>query len=407
MRVLYTVHRYGEEVVGGAETACRLFAEKLVERGHSVDVLTSCAVSYVDWANHYAPGPQVINGVQVHRVPVSQQRDPAVFAKLHGTMMRDPGKSTIADQMEWLDAMGPLLQGQESHLRRLAARADVAVFMTYLYPTTAYGVPVLAGDIPVVIQPTAHDEPPARVPFFIPVMRSADALLYLTEEEGDVASRAFGVSAPSVVTGIGLDMDGLRADGRRFRQKHNLGDDPYLLYVGRVDTFKGVSELMRYFVEYKGRNPSNLRLVLAGEQVMELPDVTDIRYVGFLDEGDKADAIDGCIALMQPSPYESFSIVLCEAWRGGRPVLVQGFSEVLTGQCLRSQGGLPYNGFAEFEGCVRRILDDPILATELGANGYEYVRKNYSWDVVMERFEQGLELGRQHHVSKRRWSTRA
>jgi glycosyltransferase involved in cell wall biosynthesis len=80
---------------------------------------------------------------------------------------------------------------------------------------------------------------------------------------------------------------------------------------------------------------------------------------------------------------------------------------VLTGQCLRSQGGLPYNGFAEFEGCVRRILDDPILATELGANGYEYVRKNYSWDVVMERFEQGLELGRQHHISKRRWSTRA
>jgi glycosyltransferase involved in cell wall biosynthesis len=404
MRILYTVHRYGEEVVGGAETACRFFAERLVERGHSVDVLTSCAVSYVDWANHYAPGPQVINGVNVHRVPVTQERDPLVFASLHGQMMREPHKSTIADQMAWLDAMGPLLQDQPAHLRRLASGADVAVFMTYLYPTTAYGVPVLAGDIPVVIQPTAHDEPPAHVPCFAPVMRSADALIYLTDEEGLVSSRVFGVSAPAVVTGIGLDMDCPAADGRRFRQEHGLGDDPYLLYVGRVDTFKGVAELMRYFVEFKGRNPSNLRLVLAGEQVMELPEIDDIRYVGFVDENQKADAIDGCEALVQPSPYESFSIVLCEAWRGGKPVLVQGYSEVLTGQCLRSQGGLPYNGFAEFEGCVRRILHDPGLATELGANGHDYVDKNYSWGIVMERFEHGLELGRRSFVSKRRFA---
>ena len=401
MRVLYTVHRYGEEVVGGAETACRLFAEKLVERGHSVDVLTSCAVSYVNWADHFAPGLHVINGVNVNRIPVSRERDSVMFTELHEGIMRDPGNSTLAEQTAWLDAMGPLLQNQSSHLRRLAAGADVAVFMTYLYPTTAYGAPVLSGEVPVVIQPTAHDEPPAHVPFFAPVMRSADALLYLTEEEGNVASRIFGVTAPSVVTGIGLDMDGSSADGQRFRQQHGLGDDPYLLYVGRVDTFKGVSELMRYFVEFKGRNPSNLRLVLAGEQVMDLPEVDDIRYVGFVDEDQKADAIDGCVALVQPSPYESFSIVLCEAWRGRKPVLVQGYSEVLTGQCIRSQGGLPYSGFAEFEGCVRRILGDPALADKLGGNGHDYVRRNYSWDIVMTRFEQGLELGREHFAAGR------
>lgn len=395
MRVLYTVHRYGEEVVGGAETACRLFAEKLVERGHSVDVLTSCAVSYVDWADRYAPGLQVINGVNVNRVPVSRRRDPVEFAEYHKNILRNPGYSTLADQMAWLDAMGPLLQNQPSHLRRLAAEADVAVFMTYLYPTTAYGVPVVSGDVTVVIQPTAHDEPPAHVPFFAPVMRSADALLYLTEEERDIASRIFGVNVPSVVTGIGLDVDGPSADGQRFRQLHGLGDDPYLLYIGRVDTFKGVSELMRYFVEFKGRNPSHLKLVIAGEQMMDLPEVDDIRYVGFVDEGNKADAIDGCVALVQPSPYESFSIVLCEAWRGRKPVLVQGYSEVLTGQCVRSKGGLPYSGFAEFEGCVRRILGDPALAAELGRNGHDYVRGNYSWSTVMTRYEHGLELGRE------------
>ena len=393
MRILYSVHRYGQEVVGGAETACRLFAERLVRLGHEVDVLTSCALSYVDWADHFAPGTSTLNGVSVHRLPVSHPRDAEAFALFHSAIMQDPEGSTIADQMEWLMAMGPCMTKHASTLRRLAGHCDTAVFMTYLYPTTAFGVPVLAGEVPVVIQPTAHDEPPAYVPYFRHVMGLSDSILYLTEEEREVGRRVFGATAPSVVTGIGLDFDVTPGDGSVFRARHGLGDDPYIVYVGRIDTFKGVAELMRYFVEFKGRNPSNLRLVLAGEKQMELPTVDDIRYVGFVDEREKADAIAGSVALVQPSPYESFSIVLCEAWREGKPVMVQAYSEVLTGQCRRSQGGLPYSGFAEFEGCLRRLLNDAGLARELGRNGREYVRRTYSWDEVMSRFLEGLEMG--------------
>ena len=48
MRVLYSVQRYGEDIVGGSESACRSFAEQLVARGDEVEVTTSCARSYVD-----------------------------------------------------------------------------------------------------------------------------------------------------------------------------------------------------------------------------------------------------------------------------------------------------------------------------------------------------------------------
>jgi len=91
MKILYSVQRYGTEIVGGSESACRLFAEQLVQRGHEVHVLTSTALSYVTWANHYSPGTSELNGVIVHRLSVQQERDSAVFAQLHEEILTDPG----------------------------------------------------------------------------------------------------------------------------------------------------------------------------------------------------------------------------------------------------------------------------------------------------------------------------
>lgn len=392
MRILYVVQRYGDRVVGGAETACRMFAEKLVERGHEVTVLTSCAVSFVTWENDLPPGDRTENGVLVRRIPVVEPRNPDAFARVHSRVIDDSVVLSIAEQREWLLAMGPRLQNLTGELRRAASESDVAVFMTYMYAPTAFGLPFLAGSLPVVLQPTAHDEPAIRVPHFRSVFFNADALLYLTEEEQETVFRVFGSRLPGVVTGIGIDPVAPSGRTKSFRTSHDLGDDPYLLYVGRIDTFKGVAELMRFFVEFKGRNPSNLRLVLAGEQSMQLPDVADIRHVGFLDEDDRNAAIAGSVALVQPSPFESFSMVLCEAWMQSRPVLVQGWSEVMVGQCRRSGGGLPYRGYAEFEGCLRVLLDDPGLADELGRNGREWVIGTYGWDAVIDRFEQGVNV---------------
>lgn len=387
MRFLYSVHRYGEEIVGGAETACRGFAERLVSRGHEVTVLTSCALHYDTWSDHYSPGESTLNGVKVVRLPVEHSRDPVAFAQQHEKILRDPTNASFGDQVAWLSAMGPMLKSHHSALVDMASSADAAVFMTYLYPTSVFGVSSLAGRVPTLLQPTAHDEPPAQLPIFRSEFHAVDGLLYLTEEEKAIARRLFHADETGTVTGLGVDLDGPVGDGATFRQVHGLGDDPYVIYVGRLDVFKGVSELMRYFVEYKGRNRSNLRLVLAGEQMMPLPEVNDIRHVGFLSEEEKRDAIAGSVALVQPSPYESFSIVLLEAWLQKRPVLVQQYSEVLTGQCMRSGGGLPYRGFAEFEACLDRLVTDSELAHELGENGQRYTRSQYSWDSVLGRFE--------------------
>ncbi len=69
MKTLFVVQRYGTHVAGGSEQCCRLFAEHLAARGHEVEVATSCARNYTDWANEFPAGEERINGVRVHRHP--------------------------------------------------------------------------------------------------------------------------------------------------------------------------------------------------------------------------------------------------------------------------------------------------------------------------------------------------
>jgi glycosyltransferase involved in cell wall biosynthesis len=163
---------------------------------------------------------------------------------------------------------------------------------------------------------------------------------------------------------------------------------------------KGVSQLVDFFIEYKRRNNSNLKLVLAGEAIIELPQHVDIIITGFLKEPMKQAAIKGSLALVQSSYFESFSIVLCEAWVQKRPALVQGASPVLRGQTIRASGGIPYEGFAEFEQAVLMLDEDRTMADELGRLGREYVLQNYQWPVVIDAVERTVEL------AKKRFSQR-
>jgi glycosyltransferase involved in cell wall biosynthesis len=148
------------------------------------------------------------------------------------------------------------------------------------------------------------------------------------------------------VIGIGVDLDS-PGDGDRFRTRLGLGDRPYLVYVGRVEAGKGSEELINFFEAYKERRPGPLALVLVGpaEDRRSHPDIV---YAGFVDDTTRSDALAGSLALAQPSFFESFSMVLTEAWAQGRPVVAQGRTEVLVGQVRRSGGGVWYSGFAEF-----------------------------------------------------------
>ena len=388
-------------MAGGAESHCRQFASRLAARGHRVDVLTTCAVNYVDWANHYPPGTDDLDGVTVHRLPVQRVRDDRLFPPLNTRATGAEGRVPLHLEHQWMRAQGPYVPQLVPWLSGRAPDYDVVVFFTFLYYTTWAGLPVAAALAPTVLHPTAHDEPALHLDIFRILFRHPAALACSTEEEEELLRRQFGVRQPSAVIGVGVDLQHADDGGRMFRAAYGLGERPYLVFVGRVDPHKGSVELLEFFAAYKERAPGPLALAVIGDPVRPLEDHPDVVCTGFVSEAVKESALSGALALVQPSYFESFSMVLTETWAHAKPVLVQGHCDVLVGQCRRSGGGIPYQGYAEFGAAVDLLQEDSGLRQRLGQAGRRYVEEQYAWDAVLDRYEELLESVRRPAGARR------
>jgi len=90
---------------------------------------------------------------------------------------------------------------------------------------------------------------------------------------------------------------------------------------------------------------------------------------------------------MMPSPFESLSMVLLEAWNHGLPALVNARCKVLRGQVERADAGLYYGNTVEFIAALDYLLDHPEQARQLGRQGLAYVDREYRWPIVMGKIE--------------------
>lgn len=387
MRILMVVQRYGSDVFGGAEAYARSLASRLASRGHDVHVLTSCARNYVSWANHYPEGTETIDGVTVHRLPAAIERTRLAADFDLRTFSTHPWVAPHI-QREWMRQQGPFLPGLVGWLKANSGLFEVNVFVTYLYYTCWAGLP--AARSPSILHPTAHDELPAYLPLYDQLFRFPRGLAFLTPEEADFVTRRFRVHQPSITTGIGIELE-RPGDAGAFRARYGLGDRPYVVSVGRVDPGKGSRELFEFFAEYKRRRPGTLTLVYIGKEVGPLPEHPDVVMTGFVPDEVKDGGVRGAELLIQPSFFESFSLVLAEAWADGKAALVQGRSPVLVGQARRSGGGIPYEGYAEFEAGLDMLLEDQALRQRMGLAGQAHVRMEYHWDHVLDAYEGFLE----------------
>jgi glycosyltransferase involved in cell wall biosynthesis len=360
-------------------------AERMVARGHEVEVATTCAQSYVDWANVFAPETTELHGVVVHRFANAAPRDVG-FDDLHRELTSSPGPHPLPLQREWMRMQGPYSPDLAAWVATHGPSFDCVVCFTYLYWTTASTLAALAGRVPIVLHPTVHDEPALRLSIFDEVFRLPDAFALSTPEEAALIRRRFRRVPPAVVVGVGVDVD--PAEPQKFTELYGLGDTPYLLYAGRVEEGKGARELLDAFTAYKANHPSDpIKLVFLGEAVMTLPERTDVLVTGFVDAATRDAALAGAYALVQPSRFESFSMVLTEAFAHGRPALVQGDCAVLRGHAQRSGAAIPYRDARDFDAALHALREDADRVGAMGDAGRAYVAREYEWDVVLDKYE--------------------
>jgi glycosyltransferase involved in cell wall biosynthesis len=385
MKVALVVQRYGVEVLGGAETLARRVAE-LIAPDVDLTVLTTTAVDYLTWAEDYEPGEDRVNGVRVLRFSVPEPRDPQAFETASERVYAAPGNRERGGA--WMQAQGPNAPGLLEHLREKGRGFDAVVFVTYLYATTADGLPLVADRS--ILVPTVHDEPPLKLAIFDEVFAQARLCVFSTPEERDLARERFGVLDDRArIVGSGID-EYLDADGGRFVRETRI-DKPYALYHGRLDPSKSVPELVEHHVRYRAGRPDALDLVLVGGGEINLPTDHGLHRLGFVSEERKHDAIAGAEVVVCPSPYESLSFSQLEAWSHGRPTLANAKSNVLVGQSRRSGGGLWYANAAEYAAMLDFLARAKPLAAAIGAQGRRYAQTEYSWDRVRENWLSALE----------------
>jgi glycosyltransferase involved in cell wall biosynthesis len=207
--------------------------------------------------------------------------------------------------------------------------------------------------------------------------------MYNTKEEKDFVIQKFqNGNIPYDVAGSGVSLsEDLKNNNSHIPIKEN-----FITYIGRIDESKGCGELFDFFMRYKKETNHTIKLLLLGKPVMKIPCHPDIVSLGFVSEQDKYNILHNSKILLMPSKYESLSIVLLEAWLCKKPVLVNGQCEVLKGQCIRSNGGLWYENYEEFNECLNLLLADEQLRDQLGNKGRRFVDMHYSWETVEKKY---------------------
>jgi glycosyltransferase involved in cell wall biosynthesis len=174
---------------------------------------------------------------------------------------------------------------------------------------------------------------------------------------------------------------------------------PYFLSVGRLVRMKGLDTVIPAFRRYPD---ADWLIVGDGEEMAALrdlaADVPNVKFLGRVENQALDRYYEHAIAAIVPSVgYETFGIVLIEAFRHRAPVIARRigpFPEIVE----PINGGLMFSNTDELVEAMRRLHHDPVLREVLATNGYHAGRERWFEHPVMDRF---LELVEQTRAARR------
>ncbi len=384
MKLGFVTPWYGDYIPGGAEAELRGIVKHLKGTEAEAEVLTTCVEKFgSDWnKNFHKPGATEEGGITVRRFKV-RKRDSEAFDRVNyklmqGVRLTDEEAKIFVNEMVNSDDL-------YAYMREHKDEYDLFVYIPYMFGTTYNGIAVCPEKS--VLIPCLHDESYIYMTPFKELFPRLAGMIFLSDPEKELAERVYDLANVDDRTlGAGVNTE-FTSVAERFRNKFGI-KEKFILYAGRKDPGKGVDVLIKYFGQYKKRHETDLKLVLIGGGEIAIPKQIkkDVIDLGFVDIQDKYDAYAAASLLCQPSFYESFSIVIMESWLAGRPVIVNGKCEVTKNFARKSNGGLWFDNYPEFEGTVNYIMEHEDTADQMGINGRQFVLENFAWNVITDKF---------------------
>ncbi|MBW1690545.1 MAG: glycosyltransferase family 4 protein [Deltaproteobacteria bacterium] len=392
--VAIVVQRCHESIVGGSEAEAWQCANMLKNR-YQVEILTTSAADYITWANEFPQGREERNGIAIRRFKVDNKRS-LYWYKLHEKLLNSFNKAnlqkakstgkynligwTLALEDEFIRHQGPYSKDLLNFLEASCDNYKAIIFFSYLYPTTYFGIFRTRKEL-CLLYPTLHDEPTAYLLAYKYMAKRARKILWNSEAEQRLGTSLWG-KMPGRVIGMSIST-------REFGHAH-LGF-PYVMYSGRIDINKGCEDLIKYFLKYKKENPSELKLVFTGKDILILPTHPDILFKGFVSEEEKFRLMAGASMFIMPSPYESFSVVTLEAMAQRTPVLVNGACEVLVDHVMQSGGGMIYRDYESFSAALNELMSNQSWLSEMSSRAREYVVSRYGYHSIRKNLIEEIE----------------
>ncbi len=178
------------------------------------------------------------------------------------------------------------------------------------------------------------------------------------------------------------------------QNRPSQGNRHTVLFVGRLVKEKGVSTLLQAIKDLKTQG-SQTNLIVIGDgpmredlsrEALDLGIDGNVRFTGFVDSSTLVSSYRSSDVCVLPSLHEPFGMVALEAMAAGTPIIVSdvgGLSEIVEDGVTGLK--VPPNDHTLLAHTIRKLLEDPSLATQLRQNAHRHVREHYGWNPIAEK----------------------
>ena len=214
--------------------------------------------------------------------------------------------------------------------------------------------------------------------------REMEVIPYFLPEDTATATATVGESAMPAASQVPAEAVGPTSMSD---EAHPNGGRPYFLFVGRLEKIKGLDDVIPAMAGYPdadlliagdGEYGETLRALAAG--------AGNVRFLGRIAPDALRALYAHAIALVVPSVcFETFGIILIEAFRQGTPVLARRigpFPEIVEA----SDGGLLFDRGEELPALMSLLQNEPAVRARLARDAAAAFRARWTEEAVVPQY---------------------